>query len=113
MNLKKTIATHVLFADALEMGPPPKGNLAVPVFSHGSLEAELYTPHEFDPQKPHARDEIYLVARGKGEFFNGERNVKIQEGSFIFVPAGVEHRFENFSENFAAWVFFYGPEGGE
>ena len=27
--------------------------------------------------------------------------------------AGVEHRFENFSDDFAVWVFFYGPEGGE
>lgn len=23
------------------------------------------------------------------------------------------HRFEEFSEDFATWVFFYGPEGGE
>jgi len=23
------------------------------------------------------------------------------------------HRFEEFSNDFAVWVFFYGPEGGE
>jgi hypothetical protein len=23
------------------------------------------------------------------------------------------HRFENFSDDLAVWVFFYGPEGGE
>jgi len=23
------------------------------------------------------------------------------------------HRFEQFSDDFEAWVFFYGPEGGE
>ena len=28
-------------------------------------------------------------------------------------PAGVEHRFEEFSDDLAVWVFFYGPEGGE
>jgi hypothetical protein len=29
------------------------------------------------------------------------------------VPAEVERRFENFTEDFAVWVFFYGSEGGE
>jgi mannose-6-phosphate isomerase-like protein (cupin superfamily) len=106
-------ATHISFADALKMGPPPAGNLAVPVFNHGSMEAELYAPAGADPQKPHTRDEIYLVARGSGEFFDGKKLLPVQTGSFIFVPAGVQHRFENFSKDFAVWVLFYGPEGGE
>ena len=37
----------------------------------------------------------------------------IEPGSFIFVPAGATHRFESFSADFAVWVAFYGPEGGE
>ena len=36
-----------------------------------------------------------------------------EPGSFIFVPAQQEHRFESFSADFAVWVFFYGPMGGE
>lgn len=109
----KLVATHVSFAEALTMGSPREGNLAISVFQHGSMEAELYTPDKVDPQTPHTRDEIYLVAQGKGEFFNGEENLVVKQGSFIFVPAGVEHRFENFSDDFAIWVLFYGPEGGE
>jgi hypothetical protein len=31
----------------------------------------------------------------------------------LFVAADQPHRFEDFSEDFAAWVFFYGPDGGE
>tara|TARA_R110002073_G_scaffold49320_2_gene131727 strand:- start:169 stop:279 length:111 start_codon:yes stop_codon:yes gene_type:complete len=31
----------------------------------------------------------------------------------IFVEAGAEHRFENFSEDFSTWVVFWGAEGGE
>lgn len=31
----------------------------------------------------------------------------------IFVEAGVEHRFEDFSDDFSAWVIFWGPDGGE
>jgi mannose-6-phosphate isomerase-like protein (cupin superfamily) len=95
------------------MGPPPAGNLAVPIFRHGSLEAELYTPAGTDAQKPHTRDEVYVVARGSGLFFDGAQRREVQPGSFIFVAAGQEHRFESFSSDFAVWVFFYGPEGGE
>jgi len=29
------------------------------------------------------------------------------------VAAGVEHRFEDFSADFAVWRVFYGVEGGE
>ena len=85
----------------------------MPIFSHGSLVVELYTPTGHDPQKPHSRDEIYFVARGKGRFFDGQHTYPIESGSFIFVPAGQVHRFEDFSPDFAVWVAFYGPEGGE
>jgi mannose-6-phosphate isomerase-like protein (cupin superfamily) len=98
---------------ALLRGDPPPGNLAVPVFGHGSLEAELYTPHGEDPQTSHTRDEIYVVARGAGLFFDGSDRYPVRHGSFVFVPAGQIHGFEQFSPDFAVWVFFYGPEGGE
>ena len=104
---------HVSLAEALAKGPPPSGNLAVPIFSHGSLVVELYTPVGIDPQKPHTRDEVYFVTRGKGLFFDGARRFSVGPGSFLFVPAGQAHRFEDFSSDFAVWVAFYGPEGGE
>jgi mannose-6-phosphate isomerase-like protein (cupin superfamily) len=104
---------QVNLSDALSMGPPPGGNLAVPIFAHGSLAVEMYQPKGTDPQTPHDRDEIYLVARGKGVFFDGADRQHVQAGSFIFVAAGQTHRFEDFSTDFASWVFFYGPTGGE
>jgi mannose-6-phosphate isomerase-like protein (cupin superfamily) len=105
--------SYVAFAEALTKGPPPPGNLAVPIFSHGSLVVVLYTPVGHDPQKPHTRDEIYFVARGDGFFYDGEKRNRVGPGSFIFVPAGCVHRFEDFSSDIAIWVAFYGPEGGE
>jgi mannose-6-phosphate isomerase-like protein (cupin superfamily) len=106
-------AAHVSLAAALGKGPPPAGNLAVPIFAHGSLEVELYSPQGRDLQKPHSRDEIYVVAAGEAQFFDGESLSPVQRGAFIFVPAGQVHRFESFTADFSAWVFFYGPEGGE
>ena len=99
--------------EAAAQGPPPPGNLAIPVFAHGTLAAELYEPRGHDPQQPHERDEIYVVARGHGQFFAGERSHAVGPGAFIFVAAGQAHRFESFSDDFAVWVLFYGPEGGE
>jgi hypothetical protein len=106
-------SARVNLPDALILGPPPQGNLAVPIFAHGSLEVEMYQPRGVDPQKPHDRDEIYVVARGSGVFFDGADRRPFQEGAFIFVAAGQPHRFEDFTPDFAAWVFFYGPVGGE
>ena len=83
------------------------------LFQHGSLEVEIYKPNKVDLQTPHTRDEVYVVAAGSGTFVNGEHRHEIEPGEVLFVPAGVEHRFVDFSEDFSTWVFFYGPEGGE
>lgn len=83
------------------------------LFSHGSLEVEMYKPQRVDMQKPHLRDEVYVVARGTSRFTAGDREYDVVAGDVLFVPAGMEHRFREFSDDFATWVFFYGPEGGE
>jgi mannose-6-phosphate isomerase-like protein (cupin superfamily) len=83
------------------------------VFEHGTLQVKLYQPKDRDAQKPHARDEVYLVARGSGWFVNGDERHPFQTGDLLFVPAGSEHRFEDFTDDFCTWVIFYGPEGGE
>ena len=83
------------------------------VFAHGSLEVEVYRPVGRDLQTPHARDEVYVVIAGHGEFVTGGERRPFQSGELLFAAAGVEHRFENFSDDFSTWVMFYGPHGGE
>jgi mannose-6-phosphate isomerase-like protein (cupin superfamily) len=83
------------------------------VFTHGSLSVEIYKPAEVDLQAPHTRDEVYVVIAGTGYFVSGATRAPFGPGAFLFVPAGVVHRFEDFSPDFATWVLFYGPEGGE
>ncbi len=83
------------------------------LFQHGSLEIEFYRPNQVDRQQPHTRDEIYVVAAGHGRFMVQGRECSFQPGDVLFVPAGAEHRFYDFSEEFGTWVFFYGPQGGE
>ncbi|KAB7531337.1 cupin domain-containing protein [Flagellimonas olearia] len=83
------------------------------LFEHGTLSVEIYKPEKVDLQQPHSRDEVYVVISGSGEFLNNGERTTFSQGDFLFVPAGVEHRFENFTDDFATWVLFYGPEGGE
>jgi mannose-6-phosphate isomerase-like protein (cupin superfamily) len=47
---------------------------------------------------------------GIATFFDGEARRRVEPGAFIYVAAGRVHRFEQFSDDFAVWVIFYGPE---
>jgi mannose-6-phosphate isomerase-like protein (cupin superfamily) len=82
-------------------------------FQRGSVSVGMYAPRGQDFQTPHAQDELYVVYRGTGEFLLGADRRRFAAGSVLFAPAGAPHRFENFSEDFATWVLFFGPEGGE
>jgi mannose-6-phosphate isomerase-like protein (cupin superfamily) len=104
---------HVTVAQGLGRLPGSQGERYVELFQHGSLSVELYAPRGTDPQTPHTRDEVYVVVEGSGTFRNGTGRHRFARGDVLFVAAGVEHRFEDFTEDLAVWVFFYGPEGGE
>lgn len=104
---------QISVAEAMRKLPGPAGERFAPVLEHGSLVVEIYAPRSHDPQTPHTRDEIYVVVQGQGEFVNGPDRMTFVPGDVLFVPAGVVHRFENFTDDFIVWVFFYGPEGGE
>lgn len=93
------------------LGQSPKP--FIELFKHGSLAIELYRPVHVDHQQPHERDEVYIIVSGTGTFKNGDDLVSFGPNDFLFVPAGVDHRFIDFTDDFCTWVMFYGPVGGE
>lgn len=94
-------------------GKWPMGERFVRAFAHGSMSVEFYVPVGHDPHTPHVQDELYFIHSGTGELvIEGIRHA-FESGTVLFVPAGAEHRFENFSEDFSTWVVFWGPQGGE
>ncbi len=103
--------TRVTMAQAIDQLTPD--NRFATMLRAGSVEVEIYAPQKVDAQTPHTRDELYVVMRGAGWFVNGHDRHPFGPGDVLSVPAGVEHRFEDFTEDFATWVIFYGPEGGE
>ena len=104
---------NLTIENALARIPDPPEKQTVGLFSHGSLLIKMYSPKDHDAQKPHEQDEVYVIARGSGWFVNGDSRHRFEPGQVLFVPAGVVHRFEDFSDDFATWVMFYGPKGGE
>jgi mannose-6-phosphate isomerase-like protein (cupin superfamily) len=84
----------------------------VVLFRRGEFSVELFAPRRTDSQEPHEQDEVYIVIAGSGVFQVGEERVPFERGDFLFVAAGVSHRFEEFTEDFQTWVIFFGPKGG-
>ncbi|MEX2241751.1 MAG: cupin domain-containing protein [Burkholderiales bacterium] len=103
---------HATARDA-QATPVPEGRRSAEILRRGSLEVRWYAPRGADPQTPHERDELYVVAAGRAEFVRGAERVTVGPNDLLFVPAGIAHRFEAMSEDFATWVMFYGPAGGE
>lgn len=93
--------------------PLPPGRRSAEILRNGSLELRWYAPRGTDPQTPHERDELYVVAGGRAAFVRGGERVAVAAGDVLFVPAAMEHRFEEMSADFGTWVMFYGPVGGE
>jgi mannose-6-phosphate isomerase-like protein (cupin superfamily) len=109
----ETDGRRITVAEVMARIPGPEGRRWEVAFERGTLEVELYAPRGEDPQKPHARDEVYVVVAGSGTFVNGGTRAPFGPGDLLFVPAGQVHRFEKFSPDLQTWVLFYGPEGGE
>jgi mannose-6-phosphate isomerase-like protein (cupin superfamily) len=104
---------QITIANALAELNDKEGQLFAKIMEHGSMSVEIYRPVKIDTQTPHQQDELYVIISGHGEFLNDGRRSHFNPGDVLFVPAGIEHQFENFTDDFATWVIFYGPKGGE
>ena len=95
--------------EASALLPESPGPRVARLFSSGTMRVALYAPAGVDSQRPHDQDEVYVVIRGSGGFSRGDEAVPFTAGDVLFVPAGMPHRFEDFTPDFTAWVIFYGP----
>lgn len=93
--------------------PNQPGRRSALLLNHGSMDLRWYAPRGEDPQTPHDQDEIYIVASGSGTFLRAGERFPFGPGDALFVGAGIDHRFVEFSDDFAVWVVFYGRVGGE
>jgi mannose-6-phosphate isomerase-like protein (cupin superfamily) len=105
----------ISFSEALARLPAaptttyPQGAPFAVVMAGADMSVEVFAPRGADLQQPHRQDELYFIQRGQGELVIGEQRFDAAAGDAFFVAAGVAHRFEHFSDDFATWVVFYGP----
>jgi mannose-6-phosphate isomerase-like protein (cupin superfamily) len=100
-------------SEALQKLAATPGATFVTLLEHGSMSVEVYKPRRVDEQTPHDQDELYCVISGTGVFVVDGEPRPFEPGEVLFVGAGVPHRFESFSDDFATWVIFWGPKGSE
>ena len=93
--------------------PTPSGERSALVLKRGTCDVKLARPIPPNEQAPHTQDELYVIVRGRGILLPDGKRDAFETGDLLFVAAGVEHRFEDFTEDLAVWVVFYGPLGGE
>jgi len=104
---------QITVKDALNQLDGNGVQLFVKVMEHGNMSVEIYRPEKIDRQTPHKQDELYMIISGTGEFMNDGRLSIFKPGDVLFIPAGIDHRFVNYTDDFVTWVIFYGPDGGE
>ena len=93
--------------------PGPGGEHSVSLLRRGTLHLKLSLPVAPNQQAPHTQDELYVIVRGRGALAHADRRDEFEAGDVFWIAAGTDHHFEDFTEDLAVWVVFYGPEGGE
>lgn len=78
------------------------------LLERGTFDVGLYKPAKVDVQQAHKRDELYVIAAGTGTFECGGEKTPFAPGDALFVPAQVDHRFRDFTDDFCTWVIFFG-----
>lgn len=97
-------------AEARAALPPPGGGHSARIFRGVTLDIWLASKPAVSPTQlsAHEQDEIYVVMRGRGVLFHDGKQEAFEAGDLMFVAAGIEHRFEDFSDDLEVWVVFYG-----
>ena len=88
---------------------PWKLGQSAEAFRDGDLEVRFTGRPVTDQLHTHERDELYIVASGRGTFRVGDKVNQVGAGDLLFAAAHVPHGFTEHSQDFGIWIVFYGP----
>ena len=74
-----------------------------------SLTVASWPAGSTDDQTPHAEDEVYFVAAGRGVISVAGSDRAVGPGSVVYVAAGVDHHFHSIAEDLHVLVFWSPP----
>lgn len=89
---------------------PTEGNGAVEALRDDDVWVRFVARPTAGPQVPHDRDEFYIVASGTARYRWDGGEARVGPGDIMFAAAHAHHGYDQFSDDFAVWVVFYGPE---
>lgn len=97
-------------AEELDHGCREEGSNYFEFLRHPALNAGIYMlpANAYDPQEPHTEDEIYFVLAGAARITIANREYPARKGDLLYVPAFIEHRFHDITEDLRLLVFFSG-----
>jgi len=77
------------------------------VHASPGLEIGVYVlvAPEFDRQRPHADDEVYIVLEGRGVLEVEGKAVSLERGQAVVVPAGARHGFTAYTQMSVLVIF--------
>jgi mannose-6-phosphate isomerase-like protein (cupin superfamily) len=88
---------------------PWKPGRSAEAFVDGEMEIRFTPRPTKGMQTPHDRDEFYIVASGSGRYRAEDVVTEVGTGDLLFAAAHAAHGFEDYSDDFAIWIVFYGP----
>ncbi|UQX02037.1 cupin domain-containing protein [Streptomyces sp. RerS4] len=99
--------------DELEMERAANDGAYLQFLKERNMSVGLYAldAGQSDPQQPHRQDEVYFVVSGRAAITVGDETTTVANGSVVYVPAGVPHKFHHISEPLKVLVVFSPPEG--
>ena len=103
----------IALAETRGLIPGPGGEHFGTPLKRGTLRLLLSLPVHPNQQRPHEQDELYFAVQGSGVLVHGGSRSLFRAGDAMFVAAGTEHHFADFTDDLAVWVVFYGRPGGE
>jgi mannose-6-phosphate isomerase-like protein (cupin superfamily) len=85
----------------------PEGVWDKTMLEHGTMSVIVFAPRGRDYQTKHAQDELYIVVKGSGTLMIADKPHAFGEGDVLFVPAEVQHRFVDFTDDLTTWAIFW------
>lgn len=76
-------------------------------FEKEGVKLILFAPRGTDYQTVHDQEEFYFIIRGTGKIVIEDNTYLFAPGDAFYVPAGVHHKFIEFTEDFATWAVFF------
>ena len=65
------------------------------------------------PHIHHDEDEFFYILEGEATFMLGDKTIEVKEGSFVFLPRGIVHMFQNAGTKPCRMLLGLSPAGFE